>query len=149
MAKDMFYNYDYNINEKKFPEPIVWHDCHMHNVAFAGSAVPLMNVKGEVLGLLAKRNSDFNIYFSLSYLCGDGMINEIMESDVICNILDAEHNIILSPEVYKFSDDVLVAQVHAINDVLPYGSYKVELYAMINNEKYTLFADTDGVLSID
>jgi len=148
MAKDMFYNYDYNINEKKFPEPIVWHDCHKHNVAFAGGAVPLTNVKGEVLGLLAKRNSDFNIYFSLSDLCGDGMINEIMESDVVCNILNRRHKVMCSPEVYKFSDDVLVAQVHA-GDELPYGNYRVELYAMINGEKYILFADTDGILSID
>ncbi len=147
--KDMFYNYEYNLNEKKFPEPLIWHNCHEHPVAFAGVAVPLTNVKGDVLGLLAKRNSDFNIYFCLEDLCGDGMMNEIMDSDVVCNILTKDQKVVLSPAVYKFSEDTLVVQVHATDDTLPYGNYRIDLYAIIQDQKYTIFADTDGILSID
>jgi len=147
--KDMFYNYDYNLEEKEFPEPLFWHDCHDHPVAFAGGAVPLTNVKGDVLGLLAKRNSDFEIFFNLSDLCGDGMIYQIMNSDVVCDIIDSDYKVLLSPAVYKYSENVLVVQVHASDDIIPYGNYRVDLYTELNGIKYTLFAPTDGILSID
>ena len=147
--KDMFYNYDYNINVKRFPEPLVWDDGYRHSVAVAGSAAPLLNAKGEVLGLTAKRNSDFEIFFNIKDLCGDLMIKMIMESEVICNILTKDKAIVLSPTVYKYSDDTLVALVSANEDILPYGNYRIDLYAVIGGKKYTLFADTDGILSID
>lgn len=151
--KDMFYNYDYNLDKKTYPEPLIWHDCHGHAVAFAGGAVPLTNAKGDVLGLLAKRNSDFDIYFTLDDLCGDEMIARIMDSEIICNILAKDHKVLLSPEVIKYDNHTLIAKVHASDDTIPYGVYRVELYAKVirlgvEPVKYTLFAENDGILSI-
>ena len=155
--KDMFYNYDYNIDAKTFPEPLHWCNCGEHAVAFAGGAVPLTNAKGDVLGLIAKRNSDFDIFFSLDDAYGESMIARILECQVVCNILTKDHKIVLSPEIFKFDDHTLIAKVHASDDTIPYGVYRVEVYALIPDPqligsepvKYTIFADSDGILSIE
>ena len=61
MAKNMFYNYDAYAKNK-----IICTCDDINNCNIATAVDYLYNIKGELIGLKAKANSNFNVYFNFS-----------------------------------------------------------------------------------
>lgn len=176
--KDMFYNYDHKvilptdpyvgthyaeIDQLKKPES---HNC----------AKVLRNVKGQPIGIEAKENSVFKLYFSLDTLFDDGSLYPVL-SDAKFNfkIFNRQHHVLLSktedldpmPSAASeaeiddisseyanisimFDDKTVCVELDTTGDSpIKYGLYTMQLNTTLGYGKtYTLFSERDGKLSI-
>ncbi len=176
--KDMFYNYDHKVilptdpyvgthyidlNKPEKPE-----SCNCAKI--------LRNVKGKPIGIEAKDNSVFKLYFSLDTLFDDGSLYPVL-SDAIFNfkVFDRQHKVLLSKTVdldpvsdaaseaetdepaseyanigIIFDDKIVCVELNATGDSpLKYGLYTMQLDTTLAGGKtYTLFSERDGKLSI-
>ena len=147
--RNMFDKYDNNIPEKKpvyRPEPIKDRLVGTTNLRL------LKSIAGREIGVSAKEGSAFTIYFTFDgYVEDDILPNLLSEATFGFELLDKKHHVILSTPVIVYPDDCMASVdiVSEYNGNVSYGNYYMRLYMMIDGVFYTLFAENDGVLSID
>ena len=150
MARDMFYNYDHQIDKQDYkmmpkePKPIKWNSSTNMQV--------IHNIKGDFIGVSAKKNNPIKLYFTFfGMVNGDHSVLERM-SDFKFSIVNVLHEPLIT------EDDVLInatanyneieVYIPASNNNLLQDVYRMELSCLVDNENYTLFSENDGVLEI-
>lgn len=154
--KDMFYNYDHNINKKEYPEnPIYYTNKKLHTTM---AARKLFNVKGDELGVCAKVNSEFYLYFKVdgAAYADDGTFEAdartILENAILhFDVLNQKREVVASfmPELSEYDSEIRVQIYTSEEGPLKYGNYKMHLYFETENGIYTLFSEEDGILTIE
>lgn len=146
---NMFDKYDKNISE---PKPVYLPPKKKDRLVGTLNVQLLKNIKGEEIGVSAKEGSAFTIYFTFDGEVEDDTLSNLLaDASFGFEVLDKKHHVILSSPVYVYADDCM-ASVDLISEydgTLCYGNYYMRLYMMLDGVFYTLFAENDGVLSID
>lgn len=147
MAKNMFYNYDVYADTKDF--------CYCNKIAKdccddKQNAEYLYNIKGDFMGLRAKENSDFNIYFSFS---GENEIEvfELLHNyPILLDILDFTYEpIVTIPAIIHDTINECVVSIDlSVYEKLQKGVYKLYLYYIENGIKKPLYSQFN-LLSIE
>lgn len=154
--KDMFYNYEHNINKKTSPKLAEYDQPKMLDIC--GNAERLCNAKGDMLGIKGKVNSKFYLYFDFfgevtddeGFFEGtlrDALANAVLHFDV----LDKKHEVVASfePELSDYLDEIRVQVYTSEDGPLKYGVYRMHLYFETDEGVYSLFSEEDGILSIE
>lgn len=145
----MFEKYDNNIPE---PKPCFLPPKRKDRLVGTTNVQLLKNIKGEEIGVSAKEGSAFSIYFTFDGIVEDDTLTNLLADATFgCEILDKKHHVILSTPVYVYADDCMASidLISEYNGVLHYGNYYIRLFMMVDGVFYTLFAENDGILSID
>ena len=146
---NMFDKYDKNISE---PKPVYLPPKKKDRLVGTLNVQLLKNIKGEEIGVSAKEGSAFTLYFTFDGEVEDDTLSNLLaDASFGFEVLDKKHHVILSSPVYVYADDCM-ASVDLISEyegTLCYGNYYRRLYMMLDGVFYTLFAENDGVLSID
>lgn len=145
--RDMFYNYEHKIDEKEYP-PMKHHDHPRDSIGVHGADL-LRNIKGDVIGVKAKQNSDFSLFFYLDGTVEDGSLAQLVdEASFYLLVYGKDDEAIAEFAATKYSTDQLEVDMGADDSVMPYGLYRMKLIMIYNNVTYTLFSERDAVLSI-
>jgi len=160
--KDMFYNYDHKVILGTDPE------VGTHFTGFKPQDTPesytctkiIKNIKGEPIGIEAKENSVFKLYFSLDTFVDSGAIYDILNNAILeFKVFDRQHNEIDEEGSYissinpSYEDNCVVVElISDQNGPLKYGLYTMQLDAIFTvdeiENRLTLFSERDGKLSI-
>jgi len=146
---NMFDKYDKNIPE---PKPSYLPPKRKDRLVGTTNVQLIKNIKGDEIGVSAKEGSAFSIYFTFDGEVEDDILaNLLAEASFGFEVLDKKHHVILSSPVYVYADDCMasVDLISEYNGTLCYGNYYMRLYMMLDGVFYTLFAENDGILSID
>lgn len=146
---NMFDKYDKNISE---PRLSYLPPKRKDRLVGTTNVQLIKNIKGNEIGVSAKEGSAFSIYFTFDGEVEDDILaNLLAEASFGFEVLDKKHHVILSSPVYVYADDCMasVDLISEYNGTLCYGNYYMRLYMMLDGVFYTLFAENDGVLSID
>lgn len=146
---NMFDKYDKNIPE---PKPNYLPPKRKDRLVGTTNVQLIKNIKGDEIGVSAKEGSAFSIYFTFDGEVEDDILaNLLAEASFGFEVLDKKHHVILSSPVYVYADDCMasVDLISEYNGTLCYGNYYMRLYMMLDGVFYTLFAENDGILSID
>lgn len=145
--RDMFYNYDHNINKKEYPRPIC--NCDCNSLTNYGGAQMLKNKLGKAYGVRGKANSAFDLFFYIDGRIDDtGVLSMIDADKFTLEILSKEEKVITTVSGERFALDTLKFTVNATDDILPYGIYRINLKMEYEDETYILFSTRDAILSI-
>lgn len=147
--RDMFYNYEHNIADKEYP-PMKPRESHKHAIDFSGADL-IYNIKGDILGIRAKIDQPFKLYFYLDGEVEDGSITELMsEATFYIQIYHNKSNELLGELKADIDiDNTLVAQIDPAEFNMSYGVYRLKLIMNYNMSDYELFSRDSGILSIE
>ena len=145
--KDMFYNYEHDIDKKDFP---ILHFEKKHKVSENYHGVDyIRNAAGDILGVKSDRNSTFDVYFYLDGSVENGSIFDLVNhSQFYLEILNAKGKVINKLEAIKFSSDTLKITIEANDSIMPNGLYNLRLTMIYEDKAYTLFKENDATLYI-
>lgn len=147
--RDMFYNYEHNIADKEYP-PMKPKEPHKHATDFSGADL-IYNIKGDILGIRAKIDQPFRLYFYLDGEVEDGSITELMSEAVFyIQIYHNKSNELLGElKADTDIDNTLVAQIDPAEFNMSYGVYRLKLIMNYNMCDYELFSRDSSILSIE
>lgn len=142
MAKNMFYNYDTYAKNK-----IVCSCEHnlINNCNIANVVEYLYNIKGELIGLKAKANSNFNIYFNFSSSDNLEVFEILHKCPIILEILNLDGELL---ETIPAVINDFVNECYINIDLNNYGSlkngkYRLYLYYIEDNTKKLLYNESN------
>lgn len=143
--RDMFYNYEHNIDRKDYMPP------HFHEPPKSADGISnaelIFNAKGDCLGVKAKKESDFDLFFSLEGVIEGSSIYEVLNSATfVLEIFSSKGKFITSLYGEAFDDTSLV--VHVPADTLSADIYSLKLTMILNEKNYVLFSQGDSILHI-
>jgi hypothetical protein len=143
--RDMFYNYEHNIDRKDYMPP---HFQESPKSADGLSNAELVfNAKGDCLGVKAKKESDFDLFFSLEGFIDGSSIYEVLNSATfVLEIFSSKGKFATSLYGEAFDDTSLV--VHVPADTLSADIYNLKLTMILNEKNYVLFSQGDSILHI-
>lgn len=143
--KDMFYNYEHNIDRKDYPE---FPPCEFPRQPEGHyGAEPVFNAHGDCLGVKAKADSKFDLFFSFEgEIEGSDIYSFLSEGYFILGLYSSKSKLVASFTGEKFDDNNLV--VHIDSSELPCDIYSMMLIATYKENTYTLFNEGDGILHI-
>lgn len=146
--RDMFYNYEHDINKKDFP---MIHFDNRHKISENYHGLDYVwNAAGDILGVKADRNSTFDVYFYLDGEVEGGTLEELIDAaEFYLEIFNAKGKVIESLEAEKSANNTLKITVEANDSKLPNGIYKLRLNMTYENQTYTLFKENDAILYIE
>lgn len=123
MAKNMFYNYDAYAKNK-----IICTCDDINNCNIATAVDYLYNIKGELIGLKAKANSNFNVYFNFS------------SSDDL-EVFELLHKCPIVLEILNLDGELLETIPAVVNDFVNECYINIDLnnYKSLKNGKYRLY----------
>ena len=145
--KDMFYNYEHDIDKKDFP---ILHFEKKYKVSENYHGVEyIRNAAGDILGVKSDRNSTFDVYFYLDGSVENGSIFDLVnQSQFYLEILNSKGKVITKLEAIKFSSDTLKITIEANDSIMPNGLYSLRLTMIYEDKAYTLFKENDATLYI-
>ena len=146
--KDMFFNYDHNINKKECQE-IHWYNKPLKNMVGYSDLQVVTNIKGDLIGVSVFKNNPIKLYF---YIDGDIDGNFDIDdklSNITFEIIDKneEHKVRITKEVICKNGEIIV-YIPAEENILEQDIYKLKLTAIIEDEPHTLFAEQDAFLEV-
>lgn len=147
--RDMFYNYEHNIADKDYP-PMKPREGYKEAGDFSGADL-IYNIKGDILGVRAKIDQPFKLYFYLDGEVEDGSLTELMsEASFYVQIYHNKSNELLG-EIKADADveNTLVAQIDPAEFDMSYGVYRLKLIMNYDMSDYELFSGDSGILSIE
>lgn len=143
--RDMFYNYEHNI-ERKDPPPLSPFDRKSEADGFYG-AEPVFNAHGDCLGVKAKADSNFDLFFSLEgYIDGSNIYTLLSEGQFVLGVYSSKSKLIANFSGEMFDDENLV--VHVDSSLLPPDLYSMKLIVVYDGETHTLFDNENSILRI-
>jgi len=147
--KDMFYNYDHDINKKEYP-PAPRHHIPKNADSFSGVKI-LRNALGDTLGVVAKQNSIFDLYFYLDGEVEGGSVADLIaDATFRLEIIGKDQKVFYSFPAEIYSLDTLRVQVIASDeDSFGYGVYKLKLIMTLDGDDFTMLSENNAILSID
>lgn len=152
--KDMFYNYEHNVNTESPNFPPYSKQKELNTCS---NVKRLLNAKGDEIGVEGKVNSKFYLYFNIEGTVTDengefeATLREVLESaNIYFDVLDSKRDVVASfvPELSYFADEIRVQVYTSEEGPLKYGVYRMHLYFETEEGIFTLFSEEDGILSI-
>lgn len=141
MAKNMFYNYDTYAKNKI----ICTCEHDLINNCNIAAAEYLYNIKGELLGLKARANSNFNIYFNFSSPDDLEAFEALHKYPIVLEILNLDGELLESiPAVINaFGNECCVNINLNTYKSLKNGKYRLYLYYIEDNTKKILYNESN------
>lgn len=143
MTKNMFYNYDvYDKNEDVY-------ECSNKTCKNIREVDYAYDISGNIIGLKAKADSNFTIYFSFYSEDNLEMSNLLKSCPIMLEILDTNREIMTTIQA-DFDESHRECSVYidlALYKNLTRGKYKLYLYYIENGIKKQLY-DKANLLSI-
>ena len=144
--KDMFYKYDHDINRKEYPQIIDFQD-KPHDLISYGDIMIIKDIKDNTIGVSVCQNSPIKLYFHLQGDIDGSTDFERKINSVTFNILDINHEVLISRTPNFVSKDIFIEIPSELNTLKP-DIYRMNLIADIDENTYTLFSEQDGILEI-
>ena len=154
--KNMFENYDHNINAKLVFDP---NFCapQIKPLSTYNDAEPIIDKKGREIGVSVKHDSAFKLYFYLDARRGEDAYDKLMRcNEVYFCILNTQHDVIL--EKYMAFADIFnqaaselvipVCQLETQECALERGSYKMQVSLLFGTSYINVFSESDGLLVV-
>lgn len=144
--KDMFYNYDHDINKKEYPEILDFSD-HPKDMTNYGDIMIIKDIKENIIGVSVCKGSPIKLYFHLDGTIGGSDDLEKYINSVTFNILDLNHEVLIT-KTPNFVNKDLYIEISSEENILKQDLYRMQLIADIDEDQYTLFSEQDAVLEI-
>lgn len=143
MTKNMFYNYDV------YADSVNCTCNHAKSCENMQQVENLYNIKGEFIGIKAKENSDFNIYFNFSSEDDLELFNLLQSSSIVLELIDSKKDLVATfPAFLCDHANECIVRLDLFNyPQIKKGKYKIYLYYIEDNVKKILYNEAN-LLSI-
>ena len=152
--KDMFVNYDNNI-DKKLEPPFFPHINEQKILECQDNIAIVYNVMGDEIGVQVKQNTAFNLYLYLQGYVEDGSIDDlVLNSMLYIKVFNPRHKLVLqkqleTAELYNSEANYLVVPFTEDDaKLLEKDSYKLSINLVWSFGSYELFGENDGLLIV-
>lgn len=151
--KDMFYNYDHNINKKEYPKLDSW-GGETKMLEGNNNTYIITDIKGNEIGVEVKRDVGFTLYFTLDGEVEGSSISELVDnSTILFEIIDRTHEVVLSykPDVvdYDLITNTMAIEISAKQaSILKLESYRMRLTLNWPDGSYRLVDEDAGLLIV-
>lgn len=157
---DMFFNYDHKIKtvcdeciyECDRAHPPIF--CHLYKdkkeLSHESGPKLIYNINNEILGVMARENSTFRLFFTVAPDDQAKFIDALNLTVFKLTIFNRIHKPVVEVPAKLYLDDGLITVELASNSDGPLtaGIYRMRLDMINGDNRYALFAENDGVLSI-
>lgn len=152
--KDMFYNYDNNIDKKNYP--IIHYPQDDSKILESNPTLSLVvDVKGNEIGVCARHTIPFELFFMMDGCVENSSIEELVMSctSVCFRVVDYWHKIVLEKvflpdECYIGDDTIKIALNQSDVDNFKQETYNMNLTLYWPGGSYTLYSEDNGFLTI-
>lgn len=152
--KDMFYKYDNQMDEEKYPPVFKRHE---NNLEYNSSATIVRDVFNREIGVKVKHNHEFILYFyifDLTDMAKEQLANLIENSSLVFEIYSGRHILMLQKEfeAKKALDEtgeafcIKIEQQEASK--LDIDTYKINLKLIWPDGSYELYSEQNGLLIV-
>jgi hypothetical protein len=152
--KDMFYNYEHNINKKEYHQPI---GITVPSYILTGNPniSIITNIKGDEIGVQVNKNVPFSLYFYLhSENCRESIAEDLKDSEITFEILNYTHDIVITKTLSLdecFDQNTNTIKIEVIQEELAKlkrEAYRVRLAANWADGCYELYPEMTGLLIV-
>ena len=150
--KDMFVNYDNDIEKKVVPPHLHFND-RPHILESEDNISIVRNALGNELGIKVKHNTAFNLYLYLDgCVDGESVDNLVTNSQLTVQVFSLRHKLVLEKtfDVADYYDAesnwIVVPITQEESEKFDIDSYKICATLTWSDGKYELYSENDGLL---
>ena len=150
--KDMFVNYDNDIEKKVTPPHLHFND-RPHILESEDNISIVRNVLGNELGIKVKHNAAFKLYLYLDGWVNDESIDKlVLNSQLNFQVFSLRHKLVFektfnAADYYDVESNWIVVPVtQEESEIFDVDSYKICATLTWPDGKYELYSENDGLL---
>ena len=150
--KDMFVNYDNDIEKKVVPPHLHFND-KPHILESEDNISIVRNALGNELGIKVKHNTAFNLYLYLDgCVNGESVDNLVANSQLTFQVFSLRHKLVFektfnAADYYDVESNWIVVPItQEESEIFDIDSYKICATLTWSDGKYELFSENDGLL---
>ena len=150
--KDMFVNYDNDIEKKVVPPHLHFND-RPHILESEDNISIVRNALGNELGIKVKHNTAFNLYLYLDgRVNGESVDNLVINSQLTFQVFSLRHKLVLekifdAADYYDVESNWIVVPItQEESEKFDIDSYKICATLTWPGGKYELYSENDGLL---
>ena len=150
--KDMFINYDNDIEKKVVPPHLHFND-RPHILESEDNISIVRNVLGNELGIKVKHNTAFNLYLYLDGCVNDESVdNLVISSQLTFQVFSLRHKLVFEKtfnavDYYDVESNWIVVPItQEESEIFDIDSYKICATLTWPDGKYELYSENDGLL---
>ena len=150
--KDMFVNYDNDIEKKVVPPHLHFND-RPHILESEDNISIVRNALGNELGIKVKHNTAFNLYLYLDgCVNGESADNLVINSQLTVQVFSLRHKLVLektfdAADYYDVESNWIVIPIaQEESEKFDIDSYKICATLTWPGGKYELYSENDGLL---
>ena len=150
--KDMFVNYDNDIEKKVVPPHLHFND-RPHILESEDNISIVRNALGNELGIKVKHNAAFNLYLYLDgCVNGESVDNLVISSQLTFQVFSLRHKLVFektfnAADYYNAESNWIVVPItQKESEKFDIDSYKICAALTWSDGKYELYSENDGLL---
>ena len=150
--KDMFVNYDNDIEKKVVPPHLHFND-RPHILESEDNISIVRNALGNELGIKVKHNTAFNLYLYLDgCVNGESVDNLVANSQLTFQVFSLRHKLVFektfnAADYYDVESNWIVVPItQEESEIFDIDSYKICATLTWPDGKYELYSENDGLL---
>ena len=150
--KDMFVNYDNDIEKKVVPPHLHIND-KPHILESTDNIAIVRNAVGNEVGIKVKHNTAFNLYLYLDgWVNGESVDNLVANSQLVFQVFSLRHKLVFekvfnAADYYDVESNWIVVPVsQEESEIFDIDSYKICATLGWPGGKYELYSENDGLL---
>ena len=150
--KDMFVNYDNDIEKKVVPLHLHFND-RPHILESEDNISIVRNALGNELGIKVKHNTAFNLYLYLDgWVNGESVDNLVVNSQLTFQVFSLRHKLVFektfnAADYYDVESNwIIVPITQEESEIFDIDSYKICATLTWPDGKYELYSENDGLL---
>ena len=150
--KDMFVNYDNDIEKKVVPPHLHFND-RPHILESEDNISIVRNALGNELGIKVKHNTAFNLYLYLDGCVNGGSVdNLVINSQLTVQVFSLRHKLVFekafnAADYYDVESNCIVVPItQEDSERFDIDSYKICATLTWPGGKYELYSENDGLL---
>ena len=150
--KDMFVNYDNDIEKKVVPPHLHFND-RPHILESKDNISIVRNILGNELGIKVKHNTAFNLCLYLDgCVNGESVDNLVISSQLTFQVFSLRHKLVFEKtfntvDYYDVESNWIVVPVtQEESEIFDIDSYKICVTWTWQDGKYELYSENDGLL---
>ena len=150
--KDMFVNYDNDIEKKVVPPHLHFND-RPHILESEDNISIVRNALGNELGIKVKHNTAFKLYLYLDGWVNDESVdNLVINSQLTFQVFSLRHKLVFektfnAADYYDVESNWIVVPItQGESEIFDIDSYKICATLTWSGGKYELYSENDGLL---
>ena len=150
--KDMFVNYDNDIEKKAVPPHLHFND-RPHILESEDNISIVRNALGNELGIKVKHNTAFNLYLYLDgWVNGESVDTLVLNSQLTFQVFSLRHKLVFektfnAADYYDVESNWIVVPItQEESEIFDIDSYKICATLTWQDGKYELYSENDGLL---